>query len=73
MGDSTAVASSASVYTTSVFWERLWRSSGINFVVFFIVAYVMSRYRRLKIEGGAVFCTLALADRSSDLLACFGE
>ena len=28
----------------------------------------MSRYRRLKIEGGAFFCTLALADRGSDLL-----
>ena len=28
----------------------------------------MSRYRRIKIEGGAFFFTLALADRSSDLL-----
>jgi len=28
----------------------------------------MSRYRRAKIEGGAFFFTLALADRSSDLL-----
>jgi putative transposase len=28
----------------------------------------MSRYRRLKIEGGAFFFTLALADRGSDLL-----
>jgi hypothetical protein len=28
----------------------------------------MSRYRRLKIDGGAFFCTLALADRGSDLL-----
>jgi hypothetical protein len=33
----------------------------------------MSRYRRLKIEGGAVFFTLALADRGSDLLIRFGE
>ena len=23
------------------FWERLWRSSGIIFVVFFVIAYVM--------------------------------
>jgi putative transposase len=30
----------------------------------------MSRYRRAKIEGGAFFFTLALADRSSDLLVC---
>jgi len=28
----------------------------------------MSRYRRLKIEGGAFFCTRALADRGSELL-----
>ncbi len=28
----------------------------------------MSRYRRVKIEGGLFFFTLALADRSSDLL-----
>jgi hypothetical protein len=34
---------------------------------------LMSRYRRLKIEGGAFFCTLALADRGSDLLVRFGE
>ena len=29
---------------------------------------LLSRYRRLKIEGGASFYTLALADRGSDLL-----
>jgi len=28
----------------------------------------MSRYRRAKVEGGAFFFTVALADRSSDLL-----
>jgi hypothetical protein len=33
----------------------------------------MSHYRRLKIEGGAFFYTLALADRGSDLLVRFGE
>jgi len=33
----------------------------------------MSRYRRLKIEGGAFFFTLALADRGSDLSIRFGE
>jgi hypothetical protein len=33
----------------------------------------MSRYRRLKIEGGAVFFTLVLAVRRSDLLFRFGE
>jgi hypothetical protein len=33
----------------------------------------MSRYRRLKIEGGAFFHALPLADRDSDLLIRFGE
>jgi hypothetical protein len=36
----------------------------------------MSRYRRLKIEGGALFFTLALADRggnATELSGRFGE
>jgi hypothetical protein len=33
----------------------------------------MSRYRRLKIEGGAFFDALALAHRGSDLFVRFGE
>ena len=36
----------------------------------------MSRYRRLKIEGGAFFFTLALADRggsTTELSGRFGE
>ena len=42
MGASTkAMVSSNSVYTTPAFWERLWRMSGINFVVFFIIAYLI--------------------------------
>jgi hypothetical protein len=36
-------------------------------------ATLTSRYRRLKIEGGALFYTFALADRGSDLLVRFGE
>jgi hypothetical protein len=28
-----------------VFWERLWRTSGIQFVVFFIIAYVIYGYQ----------------------------
>src|SRR6266699_3943239 len=41
----TAMASSTSVYTTRGFWERLWRLSGINFVVFAIIAYVIYGYQ----------------------------
>ena len=34
----TAVPSSASGYTTPAFWERLWRTSGLQFVGLFIIA-----------------------------------
>jgi hypothetical protein len=33
----------------------------------------MFRYRRLKIEGGAFFFTLALASQGSGLLVCHVE
>jgi succinate dehydrogenase/fumarate reductase cytochrome b subunit len=31
---------SSSVYTTSAFWERLWRTAGIQSVLCFLVAYI---------------------------------
>jgi hypothetical protein len=34
----TAMPASTSAYTTPAFWERLWRTSGIQFVVLFIIA-----------------------------------
>ncbi len=37
----TAMSVPTSVYGTAVFWERLWRMSGINFVAFFIIAYLI--------------------------------
>jgi len=37
----TDTAPSTSVYTTPAFWERLWKMSGINFIVFFIIAYII--------------------------------
>jgi hypothetical protein len=37
----TATVSSTSVYATAAFWERLWRSSGIQSVGLFIVAYLI--------------------------------
>jgi len=37
----TAKTSAGSAYTTPAFWERLWRTSGIQFVVLFIIASVI--------------------------------
>ena len=41
----TPMTSSRGAYTTPVFWERLWRMSGIHFVVFFIIAYLVYGYQ----------------------------
>jgi hypothetical protein len=37
----TAMTSSANVYTTREFWERLWRTAGLQFVGFFVIAYLI--------------------------------
>jgi hypothetical protein len=41
MSTSAGTTSSASVYTTPAFWERLWRTAGIQSVFCFIVAYIV--------------------------------
>jgi len=41
MSASTGTTSSDSVYTTAAFWERLWRTAGIQSVLCFIVAYIV--------------------------------
>jgi hypothetical protein len=42
---STATTSATSVYTTPMFWERLWRMSGLHFVIFFVIAYAIYGYQ----------------------------
>ena len=37
----TTMTSSSSVYTTPAFWERLWRTAGIQSILCFIVAYIV--------------------------------
>jgi len=41
MSTSAGTTSSASVYTTPAFWERLWRTAGLQSVLCFIVAYIV--------------------------------
>jgi hypothetical protein len=41
----TATISATSVYTTPLFWERLWRTSGIQFAGLLIVAYFIYGYQ----------------------------
>jgi hypothetical protein len=45
MGASTVTASSANVYTTPAFWERLWRTAGIQSFFCFMVAYIVSGHQ----------------------------
>ena len=41
MSASTATISSSSVYTTPAFWERLWRTAGVQSFFCFLVAYIV--------------------------------
>jgi hypothetical protein len=45
MNTSPSVTPSTSVYATAAFWERLWRSSGIQSVGLFIIAYLVYGYQ----------------------------
>ena len=45
MSASTGTTSSTSVYTTPAFWERLWRTAGIQSIGLFIVGYVLYGYQ----------------------------
>ena len=45
MSASTGTTSSTSVYTTPAFWERLWRTAGIQSIGLFIVGYVIYGYQ----------------------------
>src|SRR5262245_47471044 len=40
-----AIAPTKNVYKTPAFWERLWRASGVNALVFFIAAYFIYGYQ----------------------------
>jgi hypothetical protein len=41
----TAIAAPSSVYTTRAFWERLWRTSGLQFVGFFVITSILYGYQ----------------------------
>jgi hypothetical protein len=45
MSASAGTTSSASVYTTPAFWERLWRTAGLQSVGLFIIGYVIYGYQ----------------------------
>jgi hypothetical protein len=64
----TAMTTSASV-NTPVFWERLWRTSGIQFVVFFIIAYVIYGYQPQVGASPDALVAFYTGDRTRILIA----
>ena len=48
----TTMSVPTSVYGTGEFWERLWSMSGINFVAFFSIAYLIYGHQPPSDSGG---------------------
>ena len=55
-----ATTSSTNAYTTPAFWERLWRSSGIQAVGLFLIAYLIYGYQ--PPTGASVDALIAFYD-----------
>jgi hypothetical protein len=69
MSTSAGSTSSASVYTAPAFWERLWRTAGIQSVLCFMIAYIAHGHQP---QVGASADTLAafyVGDRMRILIA----
>jgi hypothetical protein len=70
----TAMPSSTSVYSTSAFWERLWRTSGLQFVGLFIIACLIYGTRPHVGASADALVAFYSGDRTRILIAvfCFG-
>ena len=69
MSTSTGTTSPASVYTTSAFWERLWRSAGIQSIGLFIIGYVIYGYQPQVGASANALTAFYDADRVRILIA----
>src|SRR5207248_2454748 len=67
--DREATRTSSIGVNTSAFWERLWRMSGINFVVFFIAAYVIYGYQPQVGASADALVAFYHGDRTRILIA----
>src|ERR1700730_9141866 len=63
------MSASTSVYTTPVFWERLWRSSGIQSVGLFIIAYLIYEYQPQVGAPGDALVAFYEGERTRILIA----
>jgi hypothetical protein len=65
----TAKTASTSVYTTPAFWERLWRTAGLQFVVFFIITSVIYGYQPQVGASADALVAFYNGDRTRILIA----
>ena len=66
-----AKTSSTSVYTTPAFWENLWRTSGIQSVGLFIIAYVVYGHQPQVGASADALVAFYHGERTRILIAAF--
>ena len=69
MSASTGTTSSSSVYTTPAFWERLWRTAGIQSLLCFIVAYIVYGHQPQIGASNGALAAFYDGDRTRILIA----
>jgi hypothetical protein len=69
MTGTTSTTSSSSVYTTPAFWERLWRTAGIQSALCFLVAYVIHGHQPQVGASADVLAAFYSGDRMRILIA----
>jgi hypothetical protein len=67
----TAVPSATSTYASPAFWERLWRTSGLQFVGLFIVASLIYGYQPGVSASPDALQAFYAGDRTRILIAAF--
>src|SRR5689334_7922377 len=66
---SAPMMSSTSVYSTGAFWERLWRTAGIQFVGFFIITSIIYGYQPQAGASADALTAFYNGDRTRILIA----
>src|SRR6185295_6090054 len=64
-----SIDSSASGYNTPVFWEHLWRTSGLQFVGFFIITSIIYGYQPQVGASADALTAFYSGDRTRILIA----
>src|SRR5262245_22585194 len=68
-GEESLMSASTSPYTTPAFWERLWRSAGIQSVLCFLVAYIVCGHQPQVGASADALAAFYDGDRTRILIA----